>query len=107
MVILDPLHLIVRSMSYEARRILLAIPHAADCAIIVVSHLNAKTGSDARGRSLGGSALPHLSRATYVLAPHPDDGEAQGDLRILANIKMNRGAKPRSLAGRKGETVSW
>lgn len=100
LLVLDPLHTIARAISFDIRRALLAVTRTANIAVIAINHLNANSKVDARGRGLGGRGLQNLSRATHVLVPHPDDGEVQDGLRILAPVKINRGERPRSLAGR-------
>lgn len=62
--------------------------------ILLVAHLNKSTNGPAAGRIMGGSAYVNSTRASYIVAPDPDDP----DVRIFEAIKFNLAEKPKPLA---------
>jgi RecA-family ATPase len=61
--------------------------------VILIRHLNKKTGQDAQYRGGGSIAFMAACRAVYVIAPDPE----QPDTLVMANQKLTIARKPSSL----------
>ena len=70
----------------------LAAAHAVT--MVLVCHLNKSSSASAVNRIMGGSAYVNSTRATFIVAPSPDDP----DVRVLDVVKFNLAQKPKPLA---------
>ena len=64
-----------------------------ESAIVLVRHLNKRSGESAINRGGGSIAFVAAARSSLLLGRHPDDPKK----RVLASVKCNLAAEPRSL----------
>lgn len=107
LVILDPLAAFLDGSinswnNQHVRRALAPLAHVADqtgAAILVLDHLNKRSGIAAIQRGSGSIAFNAAARSVLLVCKHPQEPENF----VLANVKSNLGAPPASLAYRTVE----
>src|SRR5262249_40529669 len=65
------------------------IAEDGECAILLTRNLNGNRGADAYRRGRGGGVIVDISRASFHLGIHPDDGGNPDGRRVLASVKGN------------------
>jgi hypothetical protein len=116
LVILDPFFAYLgegldTSRDHDMRRVLFALGQLAaqaDCAIVLVRHLNKGNSSKAVYRGGGSIGITAAARTVLLVAADPYDNET----RVVAVAKSNVSARHRSLSyrleqGDKGLTIQW
>jgi RecA-family ATPase len=101
LVIIDPLMAFLNGVDSnndqsvrQALKKLRGVARKHGCAIVCIRHLNKSGSPKAMYRGGGSIGIIGHARSALLVAEHPDD---QG-LRLLASIKCNLGAKPKTLA---------
>ena len=106
LLVLDPLmaHLGLQVNSWKDQEIrsalgpLQRLAEQTRAAVVVVAHLNKGQSSDPLQRLGGSIGLPAAARSVLLLGRDPDDPDgADGDRRVLAQVKSNLGPKAPSL----------
>lgn len=90
----------------EVRRLLAGVGELAektDCAILCVMHLNKKVSSNAIDRGMGSVAFTAVARSVFLVGEHPEENDSR---KILAPVKLNLIAKPKSLVFRINSNVN-
>jgi AAA domain len=80
----------------QALHSLSLVAEETGCCIIATRHLNKSGGGNAIYRGGGSIGIIGAARAGFMCAKDPDD--ESGERRIFANVKMNIGPEPPSLA---------
>ncbi len=102
LVILDPLAAFLEGSvntwnNQHVRRALAPLAQVAEsqgAAILILDHLNKRTGISAIQRGSGSIAFNAAARSVLLVCKHPEDSE----IFVLAGVKSNLGAAPASLA---------
>uniref|UniRef100_A0AAU2V6B8 AAA family ATPase n=1 Tax=Streptomyces sp. NBC_00003 TaxID=2903608 RepID=A0AAU2V6B8_9ACTN len=105
MVVVDPLMAFLAGVDshndQSVRRALHPIAKLAEAtgaAFVVIRHLNKSSGGKAMYRGGGSIGIIGAARAGFLIAPDPD--EDNGPRRLMAPVKMNIAAKPKTVVYR-------